>query len=75
VLLFEFAAEVVQATNVLHLGYAYAGSTARVFVGTQLSNGICHIVQLMLILHLRPFHTAIGQVFIVVFTFIMDGVE
>ena len=70
-----FGAEVVETTDVLHLGYADTCSTARVVVSTQLRNGIGHVLNFVLVLVRGPFVATIGQVLVVVLTFVVDGIE
>ena len=70
-----FGTEVIETADVLYFGYTDTSGTARVIIRTELGNGISHVFDFVLILVSRPFHTAVREVFIVVFTFVMDGVE
>ncbi len=67
--------QVLHTVHILHLGHTYTDCAARVFVRTELRDGIPHIVDLMLILERCPFHSAVRQIFIVVFALVVNGIE
>ena len=67
--------EIVQATYILHLRYTDTCCTAWIIIGSELRNGISHILHLVLILESIPLHTTVRQVLVVILTLIMDGIE
>ena len=75
VVLVGLGTQILHTVHILHLGDTHTDRTARVFVRTELRDGIPHIMYLMLILERCPFHTAVRQIFIVVFTLVMDGIK
>ena len=72
----RLVAQVLQAVAVLHLTDTDNRTThARQDVGTHLCQHRRHIAQLMLIFHLRPLVSAVGQILVVVFPFIVLGIK
>ena len=75
VVLFHFLADILQATEILDLANADTSGTARVFVRTELSKSIRHVLHFVLILEGSPFHTTVREVLIVVFALVVNSVE
>ena len=67
--------EVIETTNILHLGYTDTSGTTRIIIQAQSSNGLRHLLDFVLVLVRVPFHTAVGQVLIVVFALIVNRVK
>ena len=68
-------AEIFHAMSILDLTDTDSSTTVRQLIGTHLSQHACHIAQLVIVLHLRPLVTAVGQVLIVVMPFVVLSVE
>ena len=67
--------QVIQTTNILHLGYTDTCSAARIIIRTELCYSITHPFDLVLVLHRCPFHTTVRQVLVVILTLVMNRVE
>ena len=75
VLLLQFFAQIMQTTYILYLRHTHTCCSTRIFIRAQLSNSICHILNLLLVLKFGPLHTTIWQIFIVILAFVMNSIK